>query len=175
MKIIPYIEQNGQTTIPDKYLAMMWRMMVAEKTYAKVFAAGGVRNEKEFIECMKAKDKLVMLITDDDNRPLVISWVNNIYDGHAFIHFNTFKRTWRSNSIELLRLSADYWLSKKDPQTGKQILHVLMGAIPENNRLAVRAVKKCGAKEVGKIPNYFTSIEGKRLGVYLCYLEETNG
>lgn len=171
MKIIPYIQQNGQYTIPDEYLGMMWRMMVAEGTYSIVFAAGGVRDEKQFIECMKANDKLMMLVTDDENNPLVISWVNNIYDGHAFIHFNTFKETWRKNSIKLLRLSADYWLTRRDPETGDKILHVLMGAIPENNRLAVRAVKKCGAIEVGKIPNYFTAIDGERIGVYLCYLE----
>lgn len=175
MKIIPYIQQNGLCTIPDEYFGLIWRMMVEEGTHTKVFAAGGVKSEIQFIECMKKNDKLIMLITDDENNPLVISWVNNIYDGHAFIHFNTFKRTWRNNSINLLKLSADYWLSKKDPATGEQILHVLMGAIPENNRLAVRAVKKCGAIEVGKIPNYFTSIDGKRTGVYLCYLEAKNG
>lgn len=175
MKIIPYIKQHGQVTIPDAYFEMLWRLMVEEKTYSKVFAAGGVRDKKQFVECMKSEDKLIMLITDDSNHPLVISWINHIYDGHAFIHFNTFKRTWNKNSIELLKISADYWLSRKKPETGEKILHVLMGAIPENNQLAIKAVKKCGAVEVGKIPNYFTLPNGKRIGVYLCYLETSNG
>lgn len=172
MKIIPYIKQNGKETIPDEYFGMMWRMMVAERTFSKVFASGGIQDENQFIKCMKEKDKLVMLITDDQNNPLIFSWINNIYDGHAFIHFNTFKRTWKNESISLLKLSANYWLSKKNNETGKKILHVLMGAIPEDNRLAIRAVKKCGAVEVGKIPNYFTKRDGKRSGVYLCYLED---
>lgn len=175
MRIIPYIEHDGQPTIPNEFFCLMWRMMVAEKTWLKVFADGSIKNEEQFINCMLKKDKLIMVIIDDENNPLLLSWVTGIYDGHAFIHFNCFKSTWGENAIELLRMAADYWLSKKNPESGEQILQVLMGAIAENNRLAVRAVKKCGATEIGKIPNYFTALDGKRHGVYLCYLEANHG
>lgn len=174
MRIIPYIEHDGQATIPDEFFRVMWRMMIAEKTWSKVFADGSILTEEQFLSCMKKKDKLVMTIIDK-NEPLLLSWVTGIYDGHAFIHFNCFKSTWGRNAIELLRMAADYWLSKKNPESGEQILQVLMGAIAENNRLAVRAVKKCGATEIGRIPNYFTDHNGNRTGVYLCYLEASHG
>lgn len=168
--IIPYIKENDSWVVPDSYLLKMWNMMVEDKTHEMVFYRGKVKNGKQFIDWLKNPGNVVMIMVDESSgAPLLISWVNNIKDRTAFAHFNTFSSTWGGQSIELLRLGIRYWFSLNTG--GIPLFDLLIGLVPEFNHHALSAIGKVGLTTLGMVPNFFSTPDGKRHGVYFNYVE----
>jgi hypothetical protein len=171
MRVIPYVEVNGVRSMSDDYLMGMFRLMQKEGTAKRVFHNGGVQSEQQFIKWMKEPGFFSMVIVDDESSPLLLSWVNGIEENRGWYNFCVFKKAWGNISIEVGKASVEYWLSMRDSK-GNPVFHVLMGATPTNNRLAIQYIKKCGAQPIGVIPsfgrNYWT---GKRWDAMFSYIE----
>jgi hypothetical protein len=170
MRIIPYVEVNGAWTFTDSYLLEMWDQMVSEGTAKKVFFQGKVTSGKDLIKwCKSPANEVVIGIGDNDQLPLIFTWLNGVEDRRAWFNFNIFKRAWGKDSHKLAVQVGYYYLYMKD-QEGNYIFDVLIGLTPSNNRLALQMVKKMGATSIGEIPLLLTNHwTGKRVGGVFSY------
>jgi hypothetical protein len=172
MRVIPYIEINGARTFSDGYIANLFRLMEKEGTAKKVFHAGSVKAPEHFIKWMK-NDKInaVVVIEDDSNIPLAVAWITGMEDRRAWFNFNIFKAAWGKRSKEVATAARDHWLYMQDSR-GEYLFNLLLGLTPENNRLALRMAKMCGAKPLPVIPNFETNFwTGERHGAVFSYIE----
>lgn len=169
MLLIPYVEINGARTFTDEEIKTFFQMMIDEGTAKKVFHQGSVSTPDQFLQYLKKPSNHTIIIIDENRQPMGISWINGIEDRRAWFSFNVFKPYWGKKSIEILCLAREHWMNMEN-QTGQQIIKILIGITPSNNRLAIRMMQKCGATSLPEIPDFMTNHwTGERHGGVLSY------
>jgi hypothetical protein len=145
--------------------------MQKEHLVERVFYTGEIKTQDQFIAAMKRNSNVVHSVWDqDEKKSLMIAWLNNWQKHAAFAHFCIFRVGWGANSVPLGRMSLEHWFSFKDAD-GNQLLDVICGKTPENNKLATRYLKRVGMKIVGTIPYLdYDHYRSQKIGAVFSYI-----
>jgi len=104
---------------------------------------------QEFFEYFTRNDNFPVLVFFHDNFA-GYAWLNGLSCKRAFAHFCFFNSVWGSTET-IADAVLDYWFAMPD-KDGTHLFEVLVGATPEDNRLAVRFNKRMGFNQIGVIP-----------------------
>ncbi len=171
--LTPYIQINGSWTLPDEVIRGLCRLMIKERTFKKVFYAGTVKNEDEFLSMCKSPSQHTVLITKDDGQPAGMVWVNNFSHVSAQAHFCMFRNIWGERTVEAALKTLDYLFGLK--RDDEPLLRVILGITPAENELGINFVKDFGGKIIGTIPNLLWNYyEQHSMDAVISYVEGRN-
>lgn len=172
--IIPYVNRDGLWAISDDIMAAIFLEMQEAKILEMVFYAGKVKEFKHFIRYMKHPRNVVHTVWNDE-RPVMLAWLNNWGRHSAQAHFLTLPIIWGTkDTAEVGKLTLNYWWSWKDPE-GRPLLKVITGQTPENLRAAVRYIKSVGMNVLGIVPNaIYNAYEDRSVGCVISFIERGN-
>lgn len=172
MNLVPYVQIDGEWTIPDRLMEALWQKTAADRLHELTFYDGSIVNAGQFLEYMKS-DKTLPVIALDHDGPHGFAWLTEIGGVRAFGHFCMMRDSWGESAKMIADQIINYWWSlagEKGP-----ILQLIMGLTPEWNKPAVRFIKKLGFTVVGTIPRICNGKDGLAPGV-LSYIERpSNG
>jgi hypothetical protein len=161
--IVPYAYLGGFWTLHDSEMGMIFDRMVAEKTLGKVFYDGKMVEKSQFIAFFKSPGVLPVTAWTIDQKPILLSWLTNMEDGHAMIHFCGFR-----NCPRRILLDAAHGIIKIFASQ----FSCLMGITPEAYSEAVHLARLIGMRVLGTIPSMlFLRSEGRRVGGVISYLD----
>lgn len=176
IKIVPYVEVNGQYTISDYYVGQTWEKIVQDGSHRWLIYDGSVKCKEDFIRMMKLPTNIPCFpIWNNEIRG--VAWLNSLNGDSAFCHHCMFKEMWGGQAQAIARRILDYWfnidmdnMGLKSPKTGDPLINILLGVTPTNNKFAVNFVKKMGFNIVGEIPTIcMDAYEGKRVSGTVSY------
>lgn len=166
MKLIPYIEIDGQRNRKDSYIKRLYEQMVEDGTVNSVFSDGQINNADQFLHAMKTSCKLSIVVEEE---PIAIVWLNRFEGKTARLHFCFFKKAWGARSVEIGRFIVSQLLDYSYEK--EYIYDSLIGYIPVSNKPAIGFFKKLGVKFVGELPeghwNHFKQQSEPALVVYM--------
>ena len=175
MHIVPYVITDGVPSIKDSVLKTIYLDMVRKHLIEKVFRGGKIKNEHDFLFFVKSPANVFHTVWSDEGNILMIAWLNNFGANFAFAHFCCWPETWGKTSIELGKQTLNYWfdfmVDEKTP-----VLDVILGMTPNDNRLALRYIKRLGLTALGVLPKL--KMGDSRSGAVISYIERdevTNG
>lgn len=162
LTLIPYTMQDGHWTLPDAALQGIWAQMVIEGHVKTVFCQGGVRTQDQWFEHCKNPANVIQTVWNGDDLVLV-AWLNKVSWNHAMGHFCGFKAGYGKVVKEAGRLILDYWFDILG-------LQVVIGCIPEHNRLALKYILGLGFEKGGFIPGIIRDVfKHKAVGAVFVY------
>ena len=147
--LVPYVQSNGAWSLSDDQMIDIWNKMVEHKLDKIVFCSAEMRDGDMFLQFMKTPRNVVHVIKNE--RVDLIAWLNDFGSNFAFGHFCCFPHTFKTTSVDLGRVSFEYWFDFS--YDGKNVLDVILGRVPAFNERAIKYVKKLGMTEAGRIPN----------------------
>ena len=163
MEIIPYVYLKDHWSISYDVIETIWEKMLQDGTFKRVFAAGTVKTFEQFYAFLQNKNNCVVTIWDG-NDIAFIGWLNNFTATSAAAHFSCFKSSF-GKAVEISKVALKYWF-------GFPFLKTIIGTIPEDNRLAISAVKRSGGTVIGTIPAYSKNIyKNKIVGATIIFFE----
>lgn len=169
--LIPYIQINGEWTIPDETMKGLYRLMVKEGTARTVWFSGGVKTEDDFLAASQSPGALTSIILTPEGHPAGMVWINNFMQASAQIHFNMFREIWGKRTVEAAHMGLDFFFSLKKPD-GEPMFKVFVGLTPEKYRAAIRFIKEVGVTIIGTIPHFlWDAYEKTTIGAVVSYIE----
>jgi len=167
LKPWPYVKYNGEWSIPDIILGLVWEKLEGNGKIEDLFYEGGMRTALEFIEFFQDPNRFLTLGVDADSKQVIaFGFLTNFDSGKAYVHFS-FIDEFRE---ELGEMIIDFWRQMVDGK-GNKVLDVLIGITPESYRVVIPIIKKWGFQVVGTIPlicNMF--YKNKKEGGIISYL-----
>ena len=156
---------DGLFSITDELLVSLWREMVTKGKVRRLFYNGNVTDEASWIAWIKSSGNYPLLVVDKfSQRVVCVTWINNVADGAALIHFCILGLPRPEIGKAVLR----YW-------SDVDVLYVLVGFIPETNREAVKYAKRIGFKESGYVPSMCNMVyKGSRVGAVITTYQTRN-
>lgn len=169
ISVVPYVEINGQRTIPDDVVRKVFWKLKDDGTLKVVFYEGLVKSEDDLLKLLKNPHNYPCFVfVNDDLRGL--AWFNDLHDGYATAHFCVFKESWGRESLEMGKKVLDYWWSF--PKGDGPLLDLLLGVTPSKYSHALRFVSQLGFKAIGEVPRILhDAYENKRVNAVLSYCE----
>lgn len=170
-KIIPIVKLKEDIwSLPDRQLLVIYLKLLKHRLVDKVFIMGEISTPDKFIAMIKNPRNVFNVVINEENEYMGLMWLNRWGFNHAFVHHCFFPEAWGKHTVEIGKMVLKYWFGmKKD--NGEPILDVLMGKTPENNRLAVRFIKKMGFTIIGTVPTiYFDAKLKKKIGAIFSYI-----
>lgn len=166
MVLIPYIEINGEWTIPDEAMKGLYRLMEKEATAHIFFYSGTVKNEEEFLHACRPPASHAVVILEGTGEPVAIGLLNNFTHGSAHAHWVTFRRVWGTDKTdEAIRKSLEYWFHFP-------MFDVLLGIYPEDNAFIDAFARKAGFTVIGTVPNLlYNHWENRKVGAVISFIE----
>lgn len=172
--LVPYVQVDGAWTMSDEVMRGLWAGLEAEGTVRRVWCGGGMLDADEFLMFMKRPSNAVHVIWEEAE-PVFLAWLNSFGDNHAMAHFAGFMAGWGRIMVECLKKCFQYWFSMKNGDE-KPLFGVILGIIPETNRLAIRLGQRAGARRAGTVPGVIRDIyQQRRVGAAIMYVENENG
>lgn len=152
LRLVPYVEVNGTRTLPDSFLAEVFRRMKSEGLIETVFAGyPNIQTDAQFIALMRMSSNLPVFVVHAtslaDAQCLAFAWLNGVGPTYAYGHFCSFENPYAS-PVEMGHRVMNYWWSTFG-------LRVLLGTIPSFNQRAIAFVQKLGFVKAGEIPQLF--------------------
>ena len=166
-KLIPYVEKDGEWSIPDPLMLGIYNKMVEQNLIDIVFVNGTVRDEESWMRFIKNKSNLIHV---EGNEKFVegIAWLNSFGHNYAFAHFCIFQEMWGKDTVPLGEKTLTYWFSLND--RGNALLDVILCQLPTSNNFAVSYIKKLGFNILGEIPQIRYSHNKNMAGATFGYL-----
>lgn len=167
MKLVPYVEIDGEWTIPDRLMAALWQKTANDRLHEVTFYDGSILNADQFLAYMKS-DKTLPVVALDETGPHGFAWLTEINGNRAFAHFCMMRDSWGKSAKMIAEQILNYWWmlsGEKGP-----VLKLIMGLTPEQNKPALRFIQKLGFTLVGSIPQMCRMPGGAVPGV-LSYIE----
>ena len=171
-QIVPYVNRDGLWSISDEAMAAIFLEMKESRILEKVFYAGKIREFKHFLMYLKHKGNVVHTVWNDE-RPVMLAWLNDWSRHAAQAHFLTLPIIWKEPgaTLEVGKMTMDYWFGWKDPD-GEPLLKVLTGRTPSHFKAPLRYVKQLGAVTIGEIPNaIYDAYQDRSVGCVISYME----
>lgn len=170
--LIPYIEINGEWTLPDLYIVDLFRLAEKEGTAETVFYSGGINDGYDFIELLQQKDAYPVIIVDKSGPPVGVIWLRDFAKNYAYGHFLFFSNSWgNGKAIEGAKMAIDHFFNFKKPD-GVFLFDVLIGVFAEENKKAFDFVLKVGFTIVGTIPKMlYNRYENRQTSAVYSYIE----
>lgn len=151
INLIPFSEVNGEWTVPDKFLRVLFANIILEGKFESVFFEGLIRSDDDFISMLKSPGNVPVLITHGIDKMLGIAWMNALQGNLAFGHFCFLDDAIESKlTVECGKRVISYWLSFPT-------LEVIVGVIPSFNQPAIKYVERIGFEKIGSIKNMVRS------------------
>lgn len=162
-EIFPYINVNGEWTIPDNVMAGVWGQIVKEDKAKHLFYDGTIKSEFDFIEFLRRPGTFPVLVVDDKKQVVHIAWLKDCFEIGAWAHHCSVG-PYQRGAWETVR---DYW---KKYFTN---LKLLLGMTPKTNDKAVKFLKKiCKFTVVGEVPHLCNmAYDGERVPGIFSYYE----
>lgn len=163
----PLVQIDGEWSIPDEILRLVWYKMQKEDKVKAVWYDGGVTSEEEWFEFIKSPVNYPVLIIDKERQEVVmLAWLNGLRDGTAQCHFcilGPYRR-----GVE--KVVMEYWSGWPDGNGGR-LLKVLIGITPESYDTTLKLVRMAGFTTLEtRIPNMCNLIyEGRRVSAVISY------
>lgn len=167
MKLVPYVQIDGEWTVPAGIMAVIWREIERDSLHKVTFYDGSIQTAEQFIQYMQS-GKTLPVVAFSDAAPMGFAWLTEINGFRAFAHFCMLRIAWGSHSREIARQILDYWWSLAS-DTGP-VLQLIMGMTPEANKPALRFIRQLGFNIVGTVPKICRGVDGPMPGV-LSYIE----
>jgi len=164
LAIWPYVNVEGQWTIPDQVMIGVWNKIIELDRAEATFYDGNIQNADEFLFFMKQTFNLPLLIVDQDEPKFyLLAWLNDMQDGIAHAHFCFLDKY----NKEYAKAGLDYW---KRIET----LKVIIGITPESYETVLKIIEDWGFKIVGTIPKIcdMKYLDRRESGVISYYLME---
>ena len=128
----------------------LWDRMVDSGTEKVTFFGGQATDHISFRDLVR-RDCNELFVVFYEGQPGGIIWINDRRERSARVHFTVFRDYWGRKRDELPPnvMIGRYAVARLIREMG---LDVLIGYTPVRNKLAVRYIKKLGAKTVGVLP-----------------------
>ena len=166
-KIIPYVKMGEEYTLIDAVMGNLFDVMKELGLADIVFANGTIQTSLEWLQFIKHKSNVVHVVGNEKEIELV-AWLNSIRHNYAFAHFCCLPSTWGKNSVEIGKMSLQYWF--EDLKQDDWQLDVVLGQIPAWNIKAIEYTKKVGMVGLGIVPDIKYKRNDKATGAYFCYI-----
>lgn len=140
--INPYVEIDGVRTFFDSVIKGLYARIRAEGK-EHIFSDGIITDEDTFLHAMKHLNNHLWIVKYKGEACGII-WINNIEHRTARGHFCMFNNVY-GKGAEIGREAIKQVLNIRDAN-GEQIINTIIGITPASNKLAVRGVKRSGAK-----------------------------
>jgi hypothetical protein len=160
-QILPYALNDGIPTFADSQLGKIYDQIVKEeKDY--IFSDGMISDEKSFVEMAKS-ERTAFYVVYHGEKPVLVVWLNRFEGAMARLNFCSINGVSRE-----IKISAGRYIINR---LTEKAFDLLVGYVPETNRMAIEYVKACGAKVLGAIPNLVWDDREKKSkpGVVLYY------
>jgi hypothetical protein len=144
--IIPYLSSNGEWSIPDDVMGILFEKMQQEGTDKIVFFDGTINSISSFLKMCKDAQVAMHLVVEEGMKPIAIGWYHHIAEKMAQIHWTTFSASTKEQRHEAGMKSIEYWM-KLTP------MNVLLAIFPEENKKIKRYAESVGLQIVGSVPS----------------------
>ena len=156
---------GGEWNLTDELIGSAFEKMQAQDLVDTTFWEGTTATKEQFIALMKAERNIVQFILHE-NKLLGVTWINGLSGNYAFAHFCLFRGR---RTREIGRLVQQYWFGIHAS------LDILIGMIPDCNRLANNFVQQLGWTKLGTIPGMFKNTDGHREAAVIHYISRLEG
>jgi hypothetical protein len=163
----PYVQFNGEWSIPDIILGLVWKKLEENGKIEELFYEGGMRTVVEFIEFFQNPNRFLIFVADADSKKVIaIGFLTNFDSNKAYVHFSFIDEFEPSAG----KVAIDFWRQMTDGN-GNKVLDVLIGVTPESYPKVIKIINKWGFQVIGTIPlicNMF--YKNKKEGGIISYL-----
>ena len=161
-KLYPY---DGKNNISEQIWNYVWHTIEEDKLKDIVFVNGSIVTFFDFLTLVKTK-ALPTLVLDEASIPVATGWLTDVSYKSAFAHFLFFKHMWGNDSnADIGNMMLDFWFNKLN-------LNLIIGIIPEKNKLALNYIKQLGFISHDTIPHLIQSEDGDMPGVFSYITKE---
>jgi hypothetical protein len=168
--IVPYVRTDKGWSLDDDTMRFLWHKMGQQGLIGIVFNDGRIANAEQFLKMAQNKNTLLHTTWNDENKPLLVAWLTDFGKNYAFGHFVFFKETWGRITREIGHQTIEYWWGFKE--NGNHIFDVILGYIPNTNKMAINFIKNMGFTIVGEIPKiWFDAYNNKYQNLTITYIE----
>lgn len=143
IQVIPYALTEKGYPIDDQVLSLIWKQIVNEGLDKKVFPDNSISTVADFLGLMK--DTRNIPVFAFDGKLLGLAWLNSVHDKHALAHFCMMREAWGKKTLQVGQEILKYWNSF-------DVLDVIIGNTPSDNKLAIKYIQKLGFTVIGEIP-----------------------
>lgn len=155
------VDDNGVCSVPDAVLAMIYHRICDDGKLDALFYDGACRDMLGWMQFIKSRDRLVVIIYDDTPVIHCIAWLSQYERGMPFGHFCMLGKLRKDVGPTVM----EYWRGFDFP--------VILGLTPENNERAIRFIKMVGFRVLCTVPQacFVAGHGGVRRtgGVLSCY------
>lgn len=162
--LIPFVQLNGEWTIPDDVLANLFFRIEADGLVEGVFFDGSIHDWRTFIQAVKSPQNICIFFFHE-NIPMAFAWLNGLARHTAFAHFCVLRHAWGAHADEMGKMALNYWMS----WDGEAKIQTIMGTIPTQNRRALAYVRRIGFERCGTIPGLLKDRHGKFRSADIVY------
>ena len=169
-EIVPYLQSNGAYTLNDNVMLGIWQEICQNGIKEQVFYEGGIKDAETWMKMIKHPSTVLHTIWSKDFKKVaMVAWLNSVGRNHATCHQFCMPWTWGKHTVELGKMTLDYWFDlKKD---NKPILDTIIGKTPEHLRAATIFLRKMGLTVLGMIPHIgFDYYGSKTVGIVVSYI-----
>jgi hypothetical protein len=155
-ELLPYTTVDGIPTMTDSNIARLYERIDTENTVKYLFLDGSVRCAADLINHFKRPGCMCYLVGYSGPKGQVVGffWLDNFVQCSCQLHYAFFREYWGPTAVEVGRWVLREMITQRDID-GNFCIDVIIGIVPETNRLAVRYARSVLLQSVGVLPEYY--------------------
>jgi hypothetical protein len=157
---LPYVTVGGVPTLTDRDIARLYQRLDDEGSVRRLFFDGAVRSAADLIGHFKHPGNMCYLVGYNGD-VVGFYWLDNFVQCSCQLHYVFFKAFWGESARTVGRWVLNEMITQRDIN-GKYCIDVIIGMVPERNRLAVHYSRQVGMQWIGVIPNYYQNLYSGR-------------
>lgn len=171
MNVLPYVRTDGIPSMRNSFIESLWEKMVADGVVNSVFRDGSIVCRDDFVNYVTS-EAVIFCVAIENDKPAGMAWLNRIEKRKAWVHFCVFSSHWGAPAVDVGKSLVSFLINLKS--NGEFVFDVFLGLTPKDNRLAVRFIRKVGAKSLGEVKSgIWNAADGaSQPAIFSCYERE---
>ena len=152
--LVPYTLHEGEWTLPDHFLRLLFEQIQTEGSFELLFYEGTIKTGDEFVQLMQNPSN-VPVFAFMETECIGFAWLNGMAGTMAYGHLcslnkSLIKSLKRHYIYKMGRMFMDYWFSF--PGKDGPLFEFLFAMIPGFNNPAMNYLERLGWNHLGSVP-----------------------